>query len=322
MLQGKGRRGIMKKLVSTLNMDKKIWLDYRKKGIGGSDAGAVAGVCPYKSAMQVYLDKISGETADFDNEKMREGRDLENYVALRFTEATGKKVRRANYMYYDESNPYMLADVDRLVVGEKAGLECKVITSSYSAKQWEDGHIPPYYYMQCLHYISVMGFDAWYICALIMGQGIIWHKIERDEEEIENLIQIEKEFWYEHVLKQVIPEPDGLELSDKALARHYQNTKGISVSLTGFDDMLRQHQQLADEIESLETRKRKIEQEVKIFLGESEAETGESLNYRVSWKTFTTSRLDEKRLKADHPELYNDYKREIVSKRFSIKEAA
>ena len=40
-------------------------------------------------------------------------------------EATGKKVRRANAMFYDEKHPFMLADVDRMVVNENAGLECK-----------------------------------------------------------------------------------------------------------------------------------------------------------------------------------------------------
>ncbi len=52
----------MKKLVSTLDLDKKEWLQYRKKGIGGSDAGAVCGLNPYRTAMQVYQDKISEET--------------------------------------------------------------------------------------------------------------------------------------------------------------------------------------------------------------------------------------------------------------------
>lgn len=86
----------MKKLVSTLNLDKKEWLKYRKSGIGGSDAGAVCGLNPYRTAMQVYQDKVSEEIEEMDNEAMRQGREFEDYVAKRFMEATGKKVRRAN----------------------------------------------------------------------------------------------------------------------------------------------------------------------------------------------------------------------------------
>ena len=100
----------MKKLVSTIGMDKKEWLKYRKNGIGGSDAGAVCGLNPYRTAIQVYQDKISDEVEEIDNEAMRQGREFEDYVARRFMEATGKKVRRANAMFYDEENPFMFAD--------------------------------------------------------------------------------------------------------------------------------------------------------------------------------------------------------------------
>ena len=94
----------MKKLVSTLNLDKKEWLKYRKQGIGGSDAGAVCGLNPYRTAMQVYQDKISEEIEEIDNEAMRQGREFEDYVARRFTEATGKKVRRAPMQCFIKKN--------------------------------------------------------------------------------------------------------------------------------------------------------------------------------------------------------------------------
>lgn len=44
----------MKRLVSTLNLSKEDWLRYRKCGITGTDAGAILGVNPYRSAFQVY----------------------------------------------------------------------------------------------------------------------------------------------------------------------------------------------------------------------------------------------------------------------------
>lgn len=81
----------MKKLISTLKMEQAEWLRYRKKGIGGSDAGAVCGLNPYRSAMDVYLDKISADTEEIDNEAMRQGREFEDYIARRFMEATGKR---------------------------------------------------------------------------------------------------------------------------------------------------------------------------------------------------------------------------------------
>lgn len=82
----------MKKLTATKELTHQQWLEYRKKGIGGSDAGAICGLNPYRTAMQVYHDKISEETENIDNEAMRQGREFEDYVARRFMEETGKKV--------------------------------------------------------------------------------------------------------------------------------------------------------------------------------------------------------------------------------------
>ena len=135
----------MKKLVSTKNLEHSKWLRYRKQGIGGSDAGAICGLNPYRTAIHVYYDKTSDEIEETDNEAMRQGRELEEYVARRFMEATGKKVRRTNFMYQHSKYPWMLADIDRLIVGENAALECKT-TSPYMADKWDDDKIPLSYH--------------------------------------------------------------------------------------------------------------------------------------------------------------------------------
>ena len=134
----------LNKLVSTLNMEHSTWLKYRRKGVGGSDAGSICGLNPYSTAIAVFQDKVQQLPEKEDNESMRQGRDLEEYVARRFMEETGKKVRRANAIFYKEEQPFMLANVDRLIVGENAGLECKT-ASAYSADKWKDGHIPESY---------------------------------------------------------------------------------------------------------------------------------------------------------------------------------
>ena len=192
----------MKKLVSTLNLLREEWLRYRKQGIGGSDAGAICGFNPYRTAMQVFYDKTSDDIEDIDNEAMRQGRELEDYVAQRFVEETGKKVRRANAMFYDEKNPFMLADVDRMIVGENAGLECKTV-SLYMAEHWKDDKVPLSYQMQCYHYMSVCNADRWYVAALIYGREFKVYTLERDEEIIANLIHLEGDFWTNYVQKRV-----------------------------------------------------------------------------------------------------------------------
>ena len=308
----------MKKLVSTLNLDKESWLKYRKQGIGGSDAGAVCGLNPYRTAIQVYYDKTSDSIEDVDNEAMRQGREFEEYVARRFCEASGKKVRRANAMFYDEKYPFMLADVDRMIVGENAGLECKT-ASPYSEEKWRDDKIPLSYQLQCYHYMSVCNADAWYIAVLIYGRDFKYYRIERDNEVIENLIRIEKEFWNEYVLKQVIPDPDGSKTADAAIAERFKESKSITIPLTGFDERLERRQEILSLLEKIETEKRQIDQELKLYLGD--AEMAENQHYRVSWKNFSRSSIDEKRLKAEQPEIYEKYRRETTSRRFTVRAA-
>lgn len=308
----------MKKLVSTLNLDKKSWLRYRKRGIGGSDAGAVCGLNPYHTAIQVYYDKTSDEIEEIDNEAMRQGREFEDYVAGRFCEASGKKVRRANAMYYDEKNPFMLADVDRMVVGENAGLECKT-ASPYMAEKWEDGKIPLSYQIQCHHYMSVCNTEAWYIAVLIYGKEFKYYRIERDEQVIADLIRIEKEFWREHVMKRVMPDPDGSKTADAAIAERFKISRDLTIPLSGFDARLKRREELLSVMGHMEAEKRQIDQELKLYLGD--AEMAENEHYRVSWKNVSRSSLDERRLKEEQPEVYEKYRRVTTSRRFTVKAA-
>lgn len=308
----------MKKLVSTLNLDKKEWLKYRKKGIGGSDAGAVCGLNPYRTAMQVYSDKISDTIEEIDNEAMRQGREFEDYVARRFTEATGKKVRRANAMFCHESYPFMLADVDRMVVGENAGLECKT-ASPFMAEHWKDGKIPLSYQIQCYHYMTVCNADAWFIAVLIYGRDFKYYRLERDESMLADLVRIEQDFWENHVQKRILPEPDGSKLADSVIAEYYKNSVAEILPLKGFDDKLRRRQELKEDMEQMEREKKKIEQELKLYLGE--AELAENERYRVSWKSVSSNRVDETRLKEEQPEIYAQYQKVIQSRRLMVKAA-
>lgn len=308
----------MKRLVSTLGLDKKEWLKYRKQGIGGSDAGAVCGLNPYRTAMQVYQDKITDETEEIDNEAMRQGREFEDYVARRFMEATGNKVRRANAMFCHDEYPFMLADVDRMVTGENAGLECKT-ASPYMAEKWEGGKIPLSYQLQCYHYMAVCNTEAWYIAVLIYGRDFKFYRLERDEELISNLIRIEEDFWKNHVLARVMPDPDGSKLADSVIAEYYKKSMPEKILLTGFNEKLDRRQELAEAVAEMETEKRLIEQELKMYLGE--AEIAENAQYRVSWKPVSSCRLDEKRLKDEKPEVYQQYQKTVQSRRFTVKVA-
>lgn len=311
-------------LARTKNMAREDWLQLRKQGIGGSDAGAVCGLNPYTSAMDVFLEKTRKELPEErDNEAMREGRDLEDYVAKRFCEETGYKVRRSNVTYIHEQYPFMIADVDRLLVRKEQGLiglECKT-ASPYSAEKWNDGKIPAHYLTQCYHYMAVLDAQAWYIAVLIYGKEFKYIRIDRNEEIIQNLIKIEECFWKAHVLSGTMPEPDGSSAADSFLRGQYQNSIPKSrIFLDGFNERLQRREEITTQIEALEKEKRKIEQEVKLSM--KDAELAENEHFLVSWKSSSSNRLDSKKLKEELPEVYEQYTKTVVSRKFVVKTVA
>ena len=312
----------MKRLVDTTKIDKVTWLKYRKMGITGTDAGSICGLNPYRSSLQVFVDKTTEEVEEFDNESMRQGRDLEQYVAERFCELYGKKVRRVNAICISDEHPFMLADFDRVIVGEKAGLECKTV-SAYSADKWSDGKIPLHYQLQCQHYLAVSGYDCWYIAALILGKEFIVHKIERDEELIQNLITIEKRFWEQNVLACVMPEPDGSKKAGELLAKYYPSEKGKKVTLTDkFSVQLRRREELAELIKKMEIEKKTIEQSLLKYLGDNDSTEAENAQFFVRWTSYDTTRIDADLLKREAPDIYERYKKVTSANRLTIKVAA
>lgn len=316
-------RGNFMKLIytttSTAGMSREDWLRLRKTGLGGSDAGAVCGLNPYSSPMKVYLDKTADTAEETDNESMRQGRDLEEYVARRFAEETSLSVRRSLKLYRNRQYPWMIADVDRLIVGEDAGLECKT-ASLFQADQWKDGAIPPHYLMQCLHYMAVTGKKAWYLAVVILGKEFQYRKIVREERLIQPLIEIEERFWKGNVLLRRMPDPDGSESCEEALGSLYRKAKETErIPLIGFDERLERREEVIREIEALEREQKKIEQEVKLYL--KEYETAASDRFLVSWSNVDTRRLDTKRIKEERPEIYEEFSKVTSTRKLSIKAA-
>ena len=296
-------------------MDRQEWLAERRKGIGGSDAGAIVGLNKYKNAFDVYADKLGLLPEKEDNEAMRQGRDLEQYVAERFCEVTGKKVRRKNRILHSEKYPFALANIDRTIVGEDAGLECKT-SNVLSLKRYKNGEYPPEYYCQCMHYMAVTGAEKWYLAVLIFGKEFKIFTIERDEDEIAALMNAERNFWENHVEKQIPPVPEGTDGNSDTISKLYPNSNGETIVFAS-DDLLRRAKEKSEEIKRLETEKKQLEQEIKTIL--QDCERGEGTNYCVTWKSRSRELLDKKKLEADLGDI-SKYTKISTSRYFEIKE--
>jgi len=285
--------------ISTVGMPHEEWLKHRQKSIGGSDASAILGMNTYCSPYTVWADKLGKLPPKEDNEAMRLGRDLEDYVAKRFTEETGKKVRRENNIITNPDYPFAHANVDRMVVGEDAGLECKT-TSAMNLKRFKNGEYPENYYVQCVHYLMVTGAKRWYLGVLILGGGFIRLVIERDKEEIAALAKSEETFW-EYVKNNTPPATDGLESTSETLTTIYPESNGNTVNLFAYENCLTQYIAIGKQIDELKKLKDEMANSVKAFMGESGK--GESNSFKVSWSSSLRTTFDHKKFASDNPNI-------------------
>src|SRR5690625_466096 len=304
---------------STLDMSRQEWLWSRKKGVGGSDASAILGFNPWKSAFELYIDKTSDQVQEIDNEAIHWGNVLEDVVADEFTRRTGKKVRRRNQTFIHPEHEFMIANIDRDVVGEKALLECKT-TNAFNADAWEGDNIPPMYICQLQHYMAVLDYEKAYIAVLIGGQKFVWKEVERDDEFIELMIEREKHFWEEHILKEVPPEIDGSQSASELLNKMYPEDNGETIMLKSDDAeiLIEAIESIKAEVKEKETLKKEYENKLKLMIGD--ARTGVTPRYEVRNITVTSNRLDGKRLKEELPDIVDKYTNQSSYRRMTIKQ--
>ena len=293
------------------------WLEGRLKGIGGSDAGAILGLNEYKSAYTLWCEKTGRISNNTDNEAMRLGRDLEDYVAKRFEEATGKKIRRSGFSYQSKEHPFMLANVDRLIVGEDAGLECKTANMLTKTK-YDKGDIPANYYAQCMHYMAVTGLSKWYIAILVMNKGFYFFEVLRDDEEIRTLIEEEKAFWA-HVETDTEPYIDGSASTAESIYELHPTSNNETVDICGHENDLKRYLFIKEQIKKLEDEKKEYENQFKHELGD--ATSGFISDYIVNWKDQTKNSVDVKKLQSNYPKIYEECLKKTSYRKFEIKEA-
>ena len=293
------------------------WLRHRKTGIGGSDAGAISGLNKFSSPFSVYCEKLGLSPEKEDSEAMRQGRDLEEYVAQRFCESEKKMVKKFNYLIRSKKYPFALADVDRIIVGENALLECKT-TSPRNPTDFESGDIPPYWYCQVQHYLAVTGCDVCYLAVIVLGKAYYCFRIERNEEDIKALMEIERRFWEENVTAKAEPLPDGSETAADVIKGLYSqsNAETSDMDLTIYANELAEYRSLTEEIAERQTRVEQIKQELQLYLKDATCGRGEGV--KISWKSQTRRTVDTARLKAELPEVYEQYTKESVSRPFKI----
>ena len=332
-------------LVETAGLSEEKWLAYRRKGIGGSDVAALLGISPWRTARDLYFDKLNIVAVE-DNEDnwvaLEMGHLLEPLVAKIFQHRTGYKVYQIKKMFQHPQYSWMLADVDYFVElpdGSTAILEIK--TTNYNARDnwWLNGEetVPVYYETQGRHYMAVMNVDRCFFCCLYGNneEETIIREIRRDESYEEEMIFLEQYFWENHVLTRTPPPytEDG-DLVLESVRRHTgsadQDAPVVTLDLSLTAKLMR-YLQLQEQKKLTEAGSKEIEADMKRLKAALVAEMGKSckavcqqdgVNYIVTYNPVRTPGIDKDnliRLKLDHPDIYEQYVTVSESRRFSVK---
>ena len=306
------------RLVSTVDMPREEWLRVRSGGIGGSDIGAIAGVNPWDTPLSVYLRKVGELPEKEETEAMYWGTVLEEVVAQEYARRHPEaRVRRINAVLQHPDVPYFLANVDREIRIKGAPpmiLECKT-ASAWMGGRWRDD-VPDHVMCQVQWYLGITGWHTGVVAVLIGGNDYREFEIGRDDEIIGYLHEIGRRFWEEHVIPRVPPAPEATDLDTVEAMHPISNGQTIDLPtdaltiLAEYDD--------AKEAEAAARRRREeAEARLKAMLGDYES--GYAGDRLVIWKTVTQRRLDTKALRADYPDIYEQYVAESSYRRFEVR---
>ncbi|QEY59871.1 YqaJ viral recombinase family protein [Pseudomonas sp. C27(2019)] len=304
------------RLVSTKNLEREEWLNIRKKGIGSSDAAAAVGLNPYKSQLELWMEK-TGRDAELpqldpsdDTSPAFWGTILEPIVASHYTNKTGNRVRRINAVlqHPDPELSWMLANIDREVIGveDVQILECKTAGINGS-RLWKEG-VPEYVQLQVMHQLAVTGKQAADVAVLLGGQHLEIYRIERDETMIAQLIELERQFW-NYVETDTPPPADGSASADTALRCLFPQDQGETVDFSVDEELTLAYEtlkQVRDTISEQEKRESALKQKIQQAMGD--ASRAMFASGAVTWKKAKDSlTLDTASLLRDLPHLKEQY---------------
>jgi putative phage-type endonuclease len=310
-------------LTPTTGLSREEWLAYRRLGIGGSDASIVCGVNKYKTPVELWMDKTGELPAQEAGEAAYWGTTLESIVRDEFTKRTGIKVIPVNYILQSSEYPFMLANLDGVLMCPTHGkcvFEAKT-ASAFKAGEWEDDAVPYEYILQTQHCCAVTRYAGAYIAVLIGGNTFKWKFIKRDEEIISMLIRRERDFW-NHVQDGVPPCLDGSEAASVFLSKRFpESTSQSKIELPACAaELIHQYNDACEQLEIVTEQKRKATNLLKQMLGSNEAGTvGDST---ITWKNVQQERFDSTAFKAEQASLYAKYSNKTTHRRFLIKTAS
>lgn len=331
-------------LVDTVALSEEEWLAYRRRGIGGSDVAAILGISPFRTARDLYYDKLNIASA-VDEETnwvaLEVGHRLEDLVAQIFQRKTGFRPFQVKKRFQNPAFPFMLADVDFFVAlpdGSHAILEIK--TTNYNAQKhwWRDRQecVPAYYESQVRHYMAVMDMDRAFLCCLYGNteDEVFIRELRREKDYESEMIFLEQQFWTDHVLaRRPPPYTESGELVMESVQRHYgdPDENAPAVQFTGsLADTVTRYLELQEQKRMADAQAKRIGQEIQrvkglLIAGMNGTGTafcaGKGEDYVITYKTTASPIINKDgllRLKLQYPEIYEQFVTTSRTRRFRV----
>lgn len=282
--------------------------EMRRIGLGGSDIGPIAGCKDaFSTPLDIYLNKVGATDNNFTNQAMMIGNLLEAPIAGLYEKTTGKVLIEPSQMYIHPEHPFMLANPDRLIKEDNGLLECKNVRHSKRSLWGAPGtdEIPDTYLLQVAHYAYIL--NASYVDIAVLFGGVefeIFH-YEPNKKLEEKILQIAENFWNNHVLKQMPPDPVSYKETIKRwpIAEKHSDIYADDNALGWYHQLREIKKQLKD----LQQQEDLFKKEIASYMQDKETLIAANDARMISWKERTTSRLDIEFLKEQQPEIYQKY---------------
>ena len=220
----------------------------RQTGLGGSDIATLLGINPFSTKYKLYLQKRGELAPEPDNSRTKAGRVMEAVIAAMVSDREGCKLRRVNRTLRHPKHDFLFAHIDRDFVGISKGLEIKNVSPRMAYLWGKDGQpdaVAEYYVPQPHHYMLVMDYPAFDVAAYFGGDDLRIYPMERDPEMDELIIETAHDFWHNHVLAGIPPEPEYDHPTTLPLfKRLYPGTNGEAIEA---DEMIIHWAKVAEE---------------------------------------------------------------------------
>lgn len=279
----------------------------RKTGIGGSDIAAIMGLSQFKTALDVYNEKIASPFTE-DNDTLRRGRRVEKYVLEEYSERSREILEIELPMFRSSEYPFLIGNIDAKIANQNVIIEAK--SSRFNIASWQ-GKIPDYYLVQIAHYANICDADRVDLAVLFNNWEYGCFSYYRDES-LENKIKYAAiEFWQNNVLKQNPPAFQNIQDVIKAYPCNVDDKEVIADD--GIVLEIMELTAIGSKIKELHQKEEMLKLKVMEYMKDAE-KLNINDNFLVSWRKTVQNRLDIQVLKTEHPEIYNAYLKKIETR--------